>query len=107
MIAHNLLRAAGTLAGGPHAVARGATLRRHLVNVPARLARPPAHPCCTYPPLALGTRMAATVGQHHRPHHAAHPPLPDTNPPQPGPSTPTVEKLDRPAAPARLRHQHA
>ncbi len=39
-ITHNLLRAGGTLSGGAHAVARGATLRRHLVAVPARLARP-------------------------------------------------------------------
>ncbi|HYN72102.1 MAG TPA: IS1380 family transposase [Nakamurella sp.] len=39
-ITHNLLRAAGTLSGKAHAVARGATLRRHLINVPARLARP-------------------------------------------------------------------
>lgn len=39
-IVHNLLRAAGTAAGGRHAVARGATLRRQLVNVPARPARP-------------------------------------------------------------------
>jgi Transposase DDE domain group 1 len=39
-ICHNLLRAAGTVIGGTHAVARGATLRRHLVAVPARLARP-------------------------------------------------------------------
>ncbi len=39
-ITHNLLRAAGTLAGGKHAVARGATLRTRIVNVPARLARP-------------------------------------------------------------------
>lgn len=38
MIAHNLLRAAGTLAGANHAVARGAVLRRDLVNVPARFA---------------------------------------------------------------------
>jgi len=37
---HNLLRAAGTLAGDRHALARGATLRRHLVTVPARLTRP-------------------------------------------------------------------
>lgn len=37
---HNLLRAAGTLAGGAHALARGATLRRHLVMVPARIAHP-------------------------------------------------------------------
>jgi hypothetical protein len=39
-IAHNLLRAAGVLAGGAHAVARGATLRRTVVNIPARLVRP-------------------------------------------------------------------
>ncbi|MGH3749747.1 MAG: IS1380 family transposase [Micromonosporaceae bacterium] len=38
-IAHNLLRAAGALASTFHAKARGATLRRHLVAVPARLAR--------------------------------------------------------------------
>jgi hypothetical protein len=38
-ITHNLLRAAGTLAGGHHAKARGATIRRQLVNVPARTAR--------------------------------------------------------------------
>jgi hypothetical protein len=39
-ICHNLLRAAGSMIGTRHAVARGATLRRHLVAVPARLARP-------------------------------------------------------------------
>lgn len=39
-LTHNLLRAAGTLAGPTQAVARGATLRRTIVNVPARLARP-------------------------------------------------------------------
>jgi hypothetical protein len=39
-ITHNLLRAAGTLTDHTHAVARGATLRRHLVNVPARIAKP-------------------------------------------------------------------
>jgi hypothetical protein len=38
-LTHNLLRAAGTLASPFHAHARGATLRAHLVNVPARLAR--------------------------------------------------------------------
>ena len=32
-------RAAGTLAGGRHATARGATLRRQLIIVPARTAR--------------------------------------------------------------------
>lgn len=39
-ITYNLLRVAGSLAGAGYAVARGATLRRHLVNVPARLGRP-------------------------------------------------------------------
>jgi hypothetical protein len=39
-ICHNLLRAAGTLTSPRHAAARGATLRRHIVTVPARLARP-------------------------------------------------------------------
>lgn len=39
-ITHNLLRATGTLTSDRHAVARGATLRRHVVAVPARLARP-------------------------------------------------------------------
>jgi hypothetical protein len=37
-IAHNLLRAAGTLASKFHAKARAATLRRHLITVPARIA---------------------------------------------------------------------
>lgn len=38
-IAHNLLRAAGTLASRHHAKARGATIRRQIIGVPARLAR--------------------------------------------------------------------
>lgn len=38
-IAHNLLRATGTLASAFHAKARGAALRRHLIDVPARIAR--------------------------------------------------------------------
>ncbi|QFS94634.1 hypothetical protein FIV07_28065 (plasmid) [Mycobacterium sp. THAF192] len=48
-LAHNLLRAAGVLAGGVHAVARGATLRRKIVNVPARLARPQRRPILHLP----------------------------------------------------------
>jgi hypothetical protein len=48
-IAHNLLRAAGTLAGDNHAVARGATLRRDLVNVPARFAAPARKPMLHLP----------------------------------------------------------
>jgi Transposase DDE domain group 1 len=46
---HNLLRAAGVLASRSHAKARGATLRRHLVGVPARLARPQGRPTIHLP----------------------------------------------------------
>ncbi len=49
VIAHNLLRAAGTLAGGDAAVARGATLRRDLINVPARFAAPARKPTLHLP----------------------------------------------------------
>ena len=49
VIAHNLLRAAGTIAGGEHAVARGATLRRDLVTVPARFAAPARKPTLHLP----------------------------------------------------------
>ena len=38
-IAHNLTRAAGTLASSVHAHATTATIRAHLINIPARLAR--------------------------------------------------------------------
>jgi hypothetical protein len=37
---HNLLRAAATLTTRAHAPAKGATLRRALINVPARLVKP-------------------------------------------------------------------
>jgi Transposase DDE domain group 1 len=47
---HNLLRAAGTLTGTVrYAVARGTTLRTHLINVPARLARPQRRPLLHLP----------------------------------------------------------
>jgi Transposase DDE domain group 1 len=49
-ICHNLLRAAGTLTGTTrYAAARGATLRTHLINIPARLARPQRHPVLHLP----------------------------------------------------------
>jgi len=38
-IAHNLTRAAGTLASAFHTRARGATIRRHLIDVAARITR--------------------------------------------------------------------
>jgi len=46
---HNLLRAAGTLTSDRHAVARGATMRRQIVTVPARLARPQRRPMMHLP----------------------------------------------------------
>jgi hypothetical protein len=48
-VTHNLLRAAGTVADQTMAVARGATLRRHLINVPARAARPQGRPVLHLP----------------------------------------------------------
>lgn len=48
-IAHNLLRAAGTIAGGQHAKARGMTLRRKIVNIPARFVRPQRTPTLHLP----------------------------------------------------------
>ncbi|MFC5107451.1 IS1380 family transposase [Kibdelosporangium philippinense] len=48
-LAHNLLRAAGSLTSTFHTKARGATLRKHLVCVPARLARPQGRPVLHLP----------------------------------------------------------
>ncbi|MGH3536091.1 MAG: IS1380 family transposase [Pseudonocardiaceae bacterium] len=48
-ITHNLLRATGTLTSQRHALSRGATLRRQLVTIPARLARPARHPVLHLP----------------------------------------------------------
>ena len=88
VITHNLLRAAGTLAGGNHAVARGATLRRDLVNVPARFAAPARKPMLHLPahwPWQI--RMENPVGQRHR--------LPDR---------PTPRRLTPPTSPCPPRH---
>jgi len=49
VMTHNLLRAAGTLSSPKHAVARGATLRRQIVTVPARIARPQRRPTLHLP----------------------------------------------------------
>ena len=77
-IAHNLLRATGVIAGNRHAVARGATLRRTIVNIPARLARPqrrtvlhlPRHWPWAQAWLALWRNIIGSR-QHHPPPHAA------------------------------------
>ena len=66
-IAHNLLRAAGVLAGGTNNVARGATLRRQHRHRPRPSDPTPTttHPAPTHP-LALVESLAHTVAQHHR-----------------------------------------
>jgi hypothetical protein len=48
-ITHNLLRAAGMLAGDQHGRARGSTLRRKIINIPARLVRPQRRPVLHLP----------------------------------------------------------
>ena len=48
-IAHNLLRAARSLTSTFHAKARGATVRKHLVCAPTRLARPQGRPVLHLP----------------------------------------------------------
>ena len=69
-ITHNLLRAAGTLAGQALAVARGATLRRQLVNVPARFVRPQGRPTLRLPahwPHAKSWTSCGTTSSAERP----------------------------------------
>ncbi|MGO9223471.1 MAG: IS1380 family transposase, partial [Mycobacterium sp.] len=74
-IAHNLLHAAGVLTGGPHATTRAATLRRRIVNIPARLARPQRRPVLHLPshwPWAQAWKTLWRTTISHAPHQ--HPP---------------------------------
>ena len=79
-IAHNLLRAAGVLAGDRHTTARGSTLRRRIVNIPARRPARNTDPSCTYPRPGPGRRPGSPCGTtpsdtaHHCPRHPDHPP---------------------------------
>jgi hypothetical protein len=76
-IAYNLLRAAATLAGPAHAVARGATLRRTIVNIAARLTRPQLRPVLhsptTGPGLMHGLHCGATSSNPVRHRTASQP----------------------------------
>ena len=91
VIAHNLLRAAGTLAGGNHAAARGATLRRDLVNVPARFAAPARKPMLHLPARWPGKPDGKPCGTTSS--------APTTRPPNPAPPDPT----DQPGPPRHPR----
>jgi hypothetical protein len=67
-ITHNLTRAAGTLSSMFHARAMTATIRSHLINVPARIARGARRLTLHLP--QHWPRQAAWTGLHtavHRP----------------------------------------
>jgi hypothetical protein len=101
-ITHNLLRAAGTLSSDRHAVARGATLRRHLVTVPARLAHPQRRRVLHLPALALGRAVDRPMDKSVRPRdRATDPRLTIDHPPHPARPETNVERLDRPASQPR------
>jgi len=61
-ISHNLLHAAGTLAGQGHHVARGATLRRRIITVPADWPAPGANRSRTFPAAGPGHRDGCDRG---------------------------------------------
>jgi hypothetical protein len=65
-IAHNLVRAAGHLAGPRYATARAATIRTRIINVAARLAHRAAS-TCTYPRTGLATGLEQPVRRRPRP----------------------------------------
>ena len=91
-IAFNLTRAAGTLASAFHAKATTGTIRAHLINVPARLARSARRLTLHLPTLALGAGLATA------PHRRRSPPLrPDPSTRPQGPTgDPTWKAGDRP-----------
>ena len=96
-IAHNLLRAAGVLAGDRHTrrprVDAATQDRQH--PGPAGPPTTPTRPAPTHP-LALAQALACVVAQHHRSQPATDRGTPDHPPNRPDRST--QEKLGRPAA---------
>jgi hypothetical protein len=67
-VAHNLTRAAGALSSFALAKARGHTIRRKIINVPAKIARHARTITLRLPPaLALAGGMADPVRQHQHP----------------------------------------
>ena len=97
-MAFNLTRAAGALASPFHAKATTATIRRQLINVPARPVRSARriHPAAT-DELALGPRLARPV--HRRPRDHPDRPLPDHPARRPRPRDQWKSRADR-----RLSH---
>lgn len=66
VIAHNLLRAAGVLAGDQHTRRRGSTLRRRIISVAARLTRPQRRPMLHLPSRWPWSAYCLHCAQHHR-----------------------------------------
>jgi hypothetical protein len=99
-IAHNLTRAAGCLASLFHAKARTGTIRRHLITVPARIARRSRRIILRLAyHLATPRRLQWLTHRHPRPTTHS---LTSTNTAPPGPTgDTTVEKLAKPAVSTR------
>ncbi|EUA30730.1 putative tnpC protein [Mycobacterium xenopi 4042] len=106
MIAHNLLRAVGTLAGATMPCPR-ATLRRDLINIPARFAPRPQTNAAPTRPLALASQMEGPVAQRHRLPDRATPrrltPPSKPCPPHPRPDPRTQRKA---GTGQRITHAH-
>ncbi|AMY56196.1 hypothetical protein A3L23_04898 (plasmid) [Rhodococcoides fascians D188] len=77
-IAHNLLRAAGTVSGGRHAKARGITLRRKSSTLPRVSCGHNAHPHCTCRDTGRGSMRGFNYGATSL--ASAHPHPPDPHP---------------------------
>ena len=97
-ISRNLLRATDTLTSAAHAVARGATLRRQLLNVPARLALPQGKATLHLPEHWPWANTWTRLWQQVFTPAAPHPHQPDRPPRLTARPEPRVETLDRPAA---------
>jgi hypothetical protein len=103
-ITHNLLRAAGTLTGPKHALARDATLRRQIVTIPARLPARNAATSCTYrrtgPGPSSGPRYGTTCSPPqlgHRSPRDHRPPAAQARPETPGGKAGKTSGSDLPA----------
>ena len=79
-VAHTLPRATGVLASAANAIAHGATPRRRIINIPARLAQLNADRSCTYPVTGNGHSIGLPCGAtpsgtvRHYQQQADHPP---------------------------------
>jgi hypothetical protein len=92
-ITHNLLRAAGTLTNPHTRWPRGATLRRHIITVPAGSPARNAAECCTCPRIGPGWSRIDAVDCRVRHRTTSHRVTHDRRRPRPDQKPKTVEKL--------------